>query len=67
MEIRLFDSQDVTAYRELRLQALIKSPTAFASSYEREVCLSLTILLLDFKPMFVLGATFLELLMTASG
>ena len=40
MKIRLFDSRDVTAYRELRLKALIESPTAFASCYEQEVCLS---------------------------
>ena len=42
MKIRFLNSQDVAAYRQLRLQALNESPTAFASSYEQEVCLSLT-------------------------
>ena len=42
MEIRFLNSQDVVIYRELRLQALIESPTAFASSYEQESCFSLT-------------------------
>jgi hypothetical protein len=30
-KIRFLTSQDVVAYRELRLQALRESPTAFAS------------------------------------
>ncbi|NDJ25538.1 GNAT family N-acetyltransferase [Nostoc sp. B(2019)] len=42
MEIRFLNSQDVVVYRDLRLQALIESPTAFASSYEQESCFSLT-------------------------
>lgn len=42
MEIRFLNTQDVTAYHELRLQALRESPTAFGSSYEQEVCLPLT-------------------------
>jgi hypothetical protein len=42
MEIRFLTSEDIGAYRELRLQALQESPTAFGSSYEQEVCLSLT-------------------------
>lgn len=42
MEIRFLNSQNVAAYRVLRLQALRESPTAFGSSYEQEVCLSLT-------------------------
>lgn len=42
MEIRFLNSQDVTAYRALRLQALGESPAAFGSSYEQEVRLSLT-------------------------
>lgn len=42
MEIRFLNSQDVTAYRDLRLQALRESPTAFGSSYEQEACLTLT-------------------------
>lgn len=40
MKIRFLNSQDVKAYRELRLQALSESPTAFASSFERETCLT---------------------------
>jgi ribosomal protein S18 acetylase RimI-like enzyme len=39
-KIRFLTSQDVVAYRELRLQALRESPTAFASSFEQEVCLN---------------------------
>lgn len=42
MEIRLLNSQDVTAYHALRLQALRESPTAFGSSYEQEACLPVT-------------------------
>ena len=42
MEIRFLTAEDVGAYRELRLQALQESPTAFGSSYEQEICLSLT-------------------------
>lgn len=41
MQIRLLNSHDAIAYRNLRLQALKESPTAFASSYEREARLSL--------------------------
>jgi ribosomal protein S18 acetylase RimI-like enzyme len=39
-KIRFLTSKDVVAYRELRLQALRESPTAFASSFEQEACLS---------------------------
>ncbi len=42
MEIQFLTSQDVTAYRELRLQALSESQTAFGSSYEQEACHPLT-------------------------
>ncbi len=42
MEIRFLNSQDVTAYQALRLQALQESPTAFGSSYEQEACLPIT-------------------------
>jgi ribosomal protein S18 acetylase RimI-like enzyme len=42
MEIRLLNSQDVVAYRDLRLHALREAPAAFCSSYEHEVCLPLT-------------------------
>ncbi len=42
MKIRFLNLQDVTAYRKLRLQALRESPTAFASSYEQEICLTLS-------------------------
>ncbi|MGF1938780.1 MAG: N-acetyltransferase family protein [Nostoc sp. ChiQUE02] len=42
MEIRFLNTQDVVVYRELRLGALMESPTAFASSYEQESCFSLT-------------------------
>ncbi len=42
MEIRFLNSQDVTAYRDLRLHALQEAPTAFASSYEQEAQLSLS-------------------------
>lgn len=42
MKIRFLTSQDVTAYRDLRLQALKESPTAFNSSYEQEVGYPLT-------------------------
>ena len=42
MEIRFLKSQDVAAYRDLRLQALRESSTAFGSSYEQEACLPLT-------------------------
>jgi RimJ/RimL family protein N-acetyltransferase len=41
MEIRFLTTQDVTAYRDLRLHALRESPTAFVSSYEQEAQLSL--------------------------
>ncbi|WP_256091088.1 MULTISPECIES: GNAT family N-acetyltransferase [unclassified Nostoc] len=41
MEIRFLNTQDVVVYRELRLQALRDSPTAFASSYEEESRFSL--------------------------
>jgi ribosomal protein S18 acetylase RimI-like enzyme len=41
-KIRFLTSQDVVAYRELRLQALRESPTAFASSFEQEACLTVT-------------------------
>jgi GNAT superfamily N-acetyltransferase len=41
-KIRFLTSQDVVAYRELRLQALRESPTAFASSFEQEACLNVT-------------------------
>lgn len=41
MEIRFLTSQDVTAYRNLRLHALRESPTAFVSSYEQEAQLPL--------------------------
>jgi ribosomal protein S18 acetylase RimI-like enzyme len=42
MEIRFLNTQDIVIYRDLRLQALIESPTAFGSSYEEESCFSLT-------------------------
>ena len=42
MEIRFLKSQNAAAYRDLRLQALRESSTAFGSSYEQETCLSLT-------------------------
>lgn len=42
MKIRFLNLQNVTAYRELRLQALSESATAFASSFEQEACLTLT-------------------------
>lgn len=42
MEIRFLNSQDVSAYHALRLQALQESPTAFGSSYEQEACLPMT-------------------------
>lgn len=42
MEIRFLNFLDVAAYRDLRLQALRESPTAFGSSYEQEACLPLT-------------------------
>lgn len=41
MEIRFLNLQDVVAYRDLRLQALKQSPTAFVSSYEQEAKFSL--------------------------
>ncbi len=41
MKIRFLNSQDVAAYRQLRLQALREYPTAFASSFEQESCLTL--------------------------
>ncbi|MGF1676711.1 MAG: GNAT family N-acetyltransferase [Rivularia sp. (in: cyanobacteria)] len=40
LQIRFLNPQDVIAYRELRLQALRESPTAFASSFEQEACLT---------------------------
>ena len=42
IETRFLTAADVGTYRELRLQALQESPTAFGSSYEQEVCLSVT-------------------------
>jgi ribosomal protein S18 acetylase RimI-like enzyme len=42
MKIRFLNSQDVAAYRALRLHALRESPAAFGSSYEQEAQLSLT-------------------------
>lgn len=42
MKIRFLNCQDVVVYRDLRLQALRESPTAFGSSYEQESCFSLT-------------------------
>jgi ribosomal protein S18 acetylase RimI-like enzyme len=36
MEIRFLNIEDLSAYRDLRLQALRESPTAFCSSYEQE-------------------------------
>lgn len=42
LKIRFLNPQDVLAYRELRLQALQESPTAFASSFEQESCFTLT-------------------------
>lgn len=36
IEIRFLNSQDVAAYRNLRLHALRELPTAFVSSYEQE-------------------------------
>ncbi|HIK16351.1 MAG TPA: GNAT family N-acetyltransferase [Leptolyngbyaceae cyanobacterium M33_DOE_097] len=42
MKIRFLNTQDVTAYRDLRLQALKESPIAFGSSYEQEICFSLS-------------------------
>ena len=42
MEIRFLNSQDVATYRDLRLQALRESPSAFVSSYEQESQLSLS-------------------------
>ncbi|MEA5450731.1 GNAT family N-acetyltransferase [Leptolyngbya sp. CCNP1308] len=41
MEVRFLNPQEAVTYRDLRLQALRESPTAFASSYEQEVRLSL--------------------------
>jgi ribosomal protein S18 acetylase RimI-like enzyme len=43
MKIRFLTSQDVNTYRDLRLQALRESPTAFNSSYEQEVGHPLTV------------------------
>lgn len=40
MKIRFLNSQDVVVYSELRLKALSESPTAFASSFEQEACLT---------------------------
>lgn len=37
MTIRFLNSQDVVAFRELRLHALREAPTAFGSDFEREV------------------------------
>lgn len=37
MRIRVLTKEDTQIYRELRLQALEHSPTAFAASYEEEV------------------------------
>lgn len=42
MTIRFLDSNDLTAYRDLRLAGLKESPTAFGSSYVEEVELPLT-------------------------
>ncbi len=36
MPLRRLNTQDIFIYRELRLQALQESPTAFGSSYEEE-------------------------------
>jgi hypothetical protein len=41
-KIRFLTSQDVVAYRELRLKPLRESPTAFASSFEQEAYLTVT-------------------------
>lgn len=41
MQIRFIGPPDVVTYRNLRLQALRESPTAFGSSYEREARFSL--------------------------
>lgn len=41
MTIRLLTADDAEIYRQLRLQALRESPTAFASSYEHEAALAL--------------------------
>lgn len=42
IEIRFLNSQDVAAYRDLRLHALREAPTAFVSSYEQEAQLPLS-------------------------
>ena len=42
MKIRFLNSQNAAVYRELRLQALSESSTAFASSVEQETYLTLT-------------------------
>jgi len=42
MNIRFLDSNDLVAYRNLRLAGLKESPTAFGSSYAEEVELPLT-------------------------
>ena len=42
MDIRFLNSQDIDAYRHLRLHALRESPTAFASSFEQEAQYPLT-------------------------
>ena len=42
MDIRFLISQDIDAYRDLRLHALRESPTAFASSFEQEAQYPLT-------------------------
>ncbi|MGF1518334.1 MAG: GNAT family N-acetyltransferase [Nodosilinea sp.] len=44
MDIRFLNSQDIDAYRDLRLHALRESPTAFASSFEQEAQYPLTAL-----------------------
>ena len=42
MKIRFLESSDLTAYRDLRLEGLKESPTAFGSSYVDEVDMPLT-------------------------
>jgi ribosomal protein S18 acetylase RimI-like enzyme len=58
MEIRFLNSQDLVAYRELRLQALRDSPAAFSSSYEQEVRLPLTNFIDRIRPHDEAGGIF---------